>query len=191
METRLASRKPAWLWIVFAAVLSFVVLKFTVLSCGCAPLETANRVKCANNLKLIGLSIAQYASTHGGEYPDSFASLLECSDLTPAVFDCPSTDALPAPGKTDAELAAELNDLKYCSYIYLGRGLGTATVAKDTVVAYEPLSNHAGHEPQEADASNILFADGHVELDSPPIVQMIINQSQRGVWPVIFSAEGQ
>jgi prepilin-type N-terminal cleavage/methylation domain-containing protein/prepilin-type processing-associated H-X9-DG protein len=43
--------------------------------------ETANRVKCANNLKQLGLAIALYTNENHGSYPRTFASALASSDL--------------------------------------------------------------------------------------------------------------
>ena len=51
------------------------------------------------------------------------------------------------------------------SYIYLGKGMNARTVSADTVVAYEPLSNH------ENDGSNVLFGDGRVKFILSPAIK--------------------
>ena len=53
----------------------------------------------------------------------------------------------------------------HLSYIYLGKEMNTKTISPDTIVAYEPLSNHG-------DGSNVLFGDGHVEFVSPAAIRI-------------------
>jgi prepilin-type N-terminal cleavage/methylation domain-containing protein/prepilin-type processing-associated H-X9-DG protein len=97
--------------------------------------ETANKVKCANNLKQLGLAIQLYANDNHGAYPRTYFNagatvdasngsftaadpfsvaaipvwnpntfnnvpsclflLLRTEDITPSVFNCPSTSAQP------------------------------------------------------------------------------------------------
>jgi prepilin-type processing-associated H-X9-DG protein len=123
----------------------------------CRSSETANRVKCASNLRQIGQAIVLYTDAHGGDYPDSLATLLLNTDLTAECFFCPSSNDEKAPGATPAEQAANLQSPGHLSYIYLGSGLTTTTATATTVVAYERLVDHSD------DGTNILFGDGHVE----------------------------
>jgi prepilin-type processing-associated H-X9-DG protein len=125
-------------------------------------------VKCASNLKQIGLAISLYANDHGGQYPNLLAVLPSDQDITAEVMTCPSSND-EKPAATDiAEVVAELTAAetnapghKHCmSYVYAGKALTTKTVAETTVVAYEPLENHDG------DGTNVLFGDGHVEFIS-------------------------
>ena len=45
------------------------------------------------------------------------------------------------------------------TYVYLGKGMTTATVKDDTLIAYESPENHQG------DGMNMLFGDGHAEWE--------------------------
>jgi prepilin-type processing-associated H-X9-DG protein len=128
-----------------------------------------NRVKCANNLRQIGLAISLYAGELHGEYPDSFGTLLLHQDIAASVFICSETTDIPADGPTTQAIADHLMDGGHMSYIYLGRGLKNGSVPDDVVIAYEPLSNHAGQ------GMNVLFGDGHVEfLDATQGVKIIV-----------------
>lgn len=124
------------------------------------PREPAQRIKCASNLRQIGQGILLYCNDHGGEYPDSFATILVNEDLTPGVLICPDSDDTPAAGATTQALNTELRSTGHCSYIYIGDGLNSATVPANAVVAYEPTANHGNS------GSNVLFGDGHVQFMS-------------------------
>jgi prepilin-type processing-associated H-X9-DG protein len=134
----------------------------------CRSSETANRVKCASNLRQIGQSIQIYAESHGGQYPDSLATLLLTTDLAAECLVCPSSNDEKSPGGTPAEQAANLQSRGHLSYIYLGNALTRTTATSTTPVAYEPLTNH------EDDGTNILFGDGHVEWFNRPGAAHII-----------------
>jgi prepilin-type processing-associated H-X9-DG protein len=56
--------------------------------------ETANRVKCAMNLRRIGQAIMLYRNNNGGEFPDSLWSLIlaPSSGLDAHAFICPSSN---------------------------------------------------------------------------------------------------
>jgi type II secretory pathway pseudopilin PulG len=146
----------------------------------CKSSETANKAKCALNLHQIGLAIALYAKDHGGQYPPSLAVLVEQEKLSSAVFVCPSSNQEPAAATDTAGVAAELataekgevGHRKCLSYVYVGKGLNTATVAATAIVAYEPLENHDG------DGTNVLFGDEHTEW---------VNKK---AWPSVAAAAG-
>lgn len=132
----------------------------------CRPRETANRVKCASNLRQIGQAILIYANAHGGQYPPSLATLAESTDVAPEMMICPSSNdvkslAADAAGVVADLTAAETNapGHKPClSYVYVGRDFNAKTVKETEIVAYEPLENHEGQ------GTNALFGDGHVEF---------------------------
>jgi prepilin-type processing-associated H-X9-DG protein len=134
----------------------------------CRSRETANRVKCAANLRAIGQAIGLYAQSHGGQYPTMLAVLPATEEITADVMVCPSSNDERSEGIDTAAVVAELTaaetnatDHKHCmSYVYAGRALTQQTATSTTVVAYEPLTNHDG------DGMNVLFGDGHVEFVS-------------------------
>jgi hypothetical protein len=144
--------------LVLPALGSIPILAVVYPSCGCKSRESANRVKCASNLRQIGEAIVLFANGHQGQFPDSFAQLMQTEDMLGGVFVCPSSVDAPANGATMQDTIKELNDGDHCSYIYAGRGLNLKTVTPQTVVAYEPLSNHQGI------GMNVLFGDQHVEF---------------------------
>jgi prepilin-type processing-associated H-X9-DG protein len=116
----------------------------------------ANRMKCASNLRQIGLACLMYANDHGGKFPDDFKTVLLNEDITSEIFVCPASNDERAMGNTPEATAGELEKPGHCSYIYFGKGL-TNTAGDATVIAVEPLENHDGV------GINVLYADGHVE----------------------------
>lgn len=120
----------------------------------CRSRETANRVKCASNLRQIGTAITLYAGKHSGLLPDSFATLARHDDLMPEVFVCPSSSAERA---TLSEALAATPTAQNLSYIYLGDGL-QAPLDENTILMVEDLGDH------DRDGVNILFGDGRVEF---------------------------
>jgi prepilin-type processing-associated H-X9-DG protein len=132
----------------------------------CRSTETANRIKCASNLRQIGQAIALYAQEHGGQYPPSLAMLPSVEDISAETMTCPSSNDEKSPATDTAGIVADLTAAetnapghKPClSYIYTGQSLTEKTATPATIVAYEPLDNHGN------DGANVLFGDGHVEF---------------------------
>ena len=80
--------------------------------------ETANRVKCASNLRQIGQALLLYGNDNRGVYPPDFPPLLLTQDITAEVFVCPSTNTNRADqNATVQQQAAVLH--QHCNYIYL------------------------------------------------------------------------
>ncbi len=77
--------------------------------------------------------------------------------MQPDTLVCWESNDEAAYGPTTQAILADLHRPGHLSYIYLGQGLTKATVTADTVIAYEPLSNHGNK------GMNILFGDGHAE----------------------------
>jgi prepilin-type processing-associated H-X9-DG protein len=122
--------------------------------------ETANRVKCAQNMKQIGLALLAYGNVNRGAYPPDLQTLLSNSPgLKPEVMTCPSSDDTPA-----ANVSA-LNAGGHLSYVYLP-GHNTSAAATD-ILLYEPMTSHN-------DGTNILFGDGHVEFMVRPQAEVLI-----------------
>lgn len=134
--------------------------------------ERANRIKCAANLNSLGNGLLLYAQDHQGHYPDDLAILLQSEGdyLTPQHCVCPSgtAEALP-PGTSSEEMAAKLKLTRYCSYVYLGKGL-VQPVDPSRVVAIESRINHQHR------GANVLFGDGHVEFMDDATVAALCTQ---------------
>jgi prepilin-type N-terminal cleavage/methylation domain-containing protein/prepilin-type processing-associated H-X9-DG protein len=85
--------------------------------------ETANRVKCANNLKQIGLTIALYCNDNRGQYPRTYWNTTGGSATTPSVADPTSgnytaTDPF-APSATVKWSPTIYNNVPSCLYLLL------------------------------------------------------------------------
>ncbi len=120
-----------------------------------------------------------YASQDQGKFPPSLAALIDGPDaqeIPAAVMVCPSSkDSAPDPTST-TRAAADMKAGGHLSYIYVGAGL-TDQSSPDTVLAYEPLTNHDG------DGSNVAYTDAHVEWHSAAEVKMMIASLNAGKNP--------
>jgi prepilin-type processing-associated H-X9-DG protein len=119
--------------------------------------ETANRIKCASNMRQIGQAIQLYANENKGSYPADLGTLMHDEDIAMDAFLCPSSNVSP-PGndvRTPDQMAQWVNE--HSPYVYGGKGLKTDAPA-DRIVLYENLSDH------DTDGGNFLYGDGHVEF---------------------------
>lgn len=134
--------------------------------------ETAKRIKCASNLRMLGQAMLLYGNENRGKYPPDLGTLLVTEDLTLDVFICPSSgtripDAVRRqPVEQQAKWVNENSD-----YIYAGAGLNNIQ-PPDRVLIYEKAADH-DHE-----GINLLFGDGHVEFMSMSQAQHQIDSSQ-------------
>ena len=141
--------------------------------------ETANRVKCASNLRQIGQAMLIYANESGGVYPPTPDLLVLTQDIEPVTFICPSTNdsaATFATGTARPTIAASITKPGQNSYVYVGAGKTFSADAR-TILAYEPLTNHDG------DGGNFLFGDGHVEFLAKDAANSAIAEIQAGYNP--------
>jgi prepilin-type processing-associated H-X9-DG protein len=133
--------------------------------------ETANRVKCASNLRQIGQGCVMYANDHKGAYPPDLGAIIKNYEIPLDSFVCP-TRGTPVPPEifsaTDDKKAAWVNE--NTDYVYLGKGMNN-TATPDTVVCYEKRDNHGG------DGMNILFGDGHIEFLRMPDAKKMIEKT--------------
>jgi len=111
--------------------------------------ESANRIKCAHNLRAIANCIALYASENAGEFPVRISDLIPTEDVSPAVFICPSSSDVPAEGRTTEEQLKTINTPGHLSYIYLRDNARKPGIA----LIYEPLGNHGG------EGINLVYGD--------------------------------
>ena len=133
-------------------------------------------MKCASNLRQIGQALLLYANDNKGAYPPKLEVLLTTEDITPEVFICPDASDTPAPGATPQQQAAAVSKGGHDSYVYVGANL-TNSASASTVVAYEPLTDHANA------GSNILWGDGHVSFERSDQAKKIIDQVSAGQNP--------
>jgi len=129
-------------------------------------------------MRQIGQAIAMYANNHNGQFPDDLKTVLENEDLPTAVFVCPSSnDRVASVAATTQATAAGLSQPGHLSYLYLGKGLTNQTVTDDSVILYEPLTNHASA------GMNVMFGDFHVEWLSAAEAATILKQvaAKRGI----------
>ena len=128
----------------------------------CRSSEQANRVKCANNLRQIGLALLQYANANRGRFPPTLATLISDPDgeITSDVLICPSSlDSRPAVNTPSGQMAKVIEtEPGHMSYVYVGQGLSSDKATPETVVAYDNPHNHRD------EGVNVLFGDGHVEF---------------------------
>src|SRR5690606_25149649 len=87
--------------------------------------EAANRLKCASNLRQIGLCARMYANDHAGILPPDLIALYRHLDGAnpPHIFTCPSSDVAMAPGGTPAQVATSMLSGNHLSYAWTGGGL--------------------------------------------------------------------
>lgn len=116
------------------------------------------RIKCASNLRQIGLAIEMYANDNKGQLPPDLATVLVTQDLTSEVFVCPSSDDERAHGPTTQALLQDFAKPGRCSYVLASPLPSTWNLLTPAhILAYEPLANH------NRDGMNVLFGDGHAE----------------------------
>jgi prepilin-type processing-associated H-X9-DG protein len=139
--------------------------------------ETANRVKCASNMRQIGQAMLLYSNENKGKYPQDLGTLIKTQDITADVFVCPSGDTTIPPEIRGAglEKAAEWVNAN-SDYVYLGKGFGN-TAPADQVMLYEKPDAH------DRDGMNMLFGDGHVEWQTMPGAQRLLEQQKVKIGP--------
>jgi len=125
------------------------------------PDEDANREKCADNLRQIGLLIITYSEKKGDRLPPDLAAAAKtASDYHVALFVCPSSGTqIPQNWNTMTATEKENWIDNKSDYAYLGRRMSLEQIrhAADTVLVQERGDNpHAG-------VMNLLFVDAHVQ----------------------------
>jgi prepilin-type processing-associated H-X9-DG protein len=177
-------RRTRWqflLWMLLGGIVVALGMSISSEMSGYRAIEEAKQVQCRSNLRQIGQAITLYCIDHRGQYPDSVATMFfnEANEgLGVEVFVWPDSKDTPATGATTQVVAGNLLVPGHCSYIYIGNGLNSRTVAANTVVAYEPVANHGGA------GMNVLFGDGHVEFVSATLAGQIGARVSAKVFPV-------
>ena len=140
--------------------------------------ESGTRVKCASNLRQIGLGMQMYANENHGQLPPDLGTVLVTQDLTSEVFVCPASGDERASGPTTQALLQDLQQPGHCSYVYASPLPATwSALTKDHVLVYELPANHLN------DGMNILFGDGHAEYVVKPQAHYIVSELKAGFNP--------
>lgn len=141
------------------------------------PREGANRIRCASNLKQIGLCLQTYSQANGNRYPPTLDEVLVECDITSEVFCCPSGNADRAIRPTTQALLQDFHKPGHNSYVYVAGNQPDRTSTDTYVLAYEQPANHANK------GMNILYGDGHVDWVAQAEAARVISELQAGFNP--------
>lgn len=130
--------------------------------------QTEHAVGCMANLREIGGLILRYSHSHGGQFPASFADVVDEEGFDPRWFVCPASNATVAIDGSAGSVGGQLLAGGHNSYIYLGRGLTEKSPDMEPV-AYCAFSPHP--------FVNILYADGHGDAVSREDAVRVIQQA--------------
>ena len=148
------------------------------------PHHYSPKTQSLSNLRQIGVAVLVYAARNGGQFPDTFATLLLGDDehrlFDGWIFVSPGSKDTPAIGATRQEISRDLTEGGHLSYIYTGRGLTSRTAIFNTVVAYE----RPGIWPE---GGAVLYGDGHASFCSVSTLNRIAAERAAGVFPVTTS----
>jgi hypothetical protein len=185
---RLARRPKRWrkvlVWsgAMIAALVLFALVMLPTLG---RPRETANRVKCASNLRQIGQAAILYANENGGHLPPDLPTLLDTQDVPAEIFICASSNVEKATGPTTQQVTKSLLAGDHTSYAWAGAGLTTAAPA-DAILAFD-LELHVPKDGATNAGINVLLNDGTVTFVNEPTAKAIRAHFVAGVRPIRLS----
>jgi prepilin-type processing-associated H-X9-DG protein len=142
-----------------------------------SPSVTATQARCRQNMLKIGEGVLLYCNDHQGRFPDSIDELVVNRYAVPSLFICPEGTDSVATGATPTEQADNLLAGGHLSFVYVGKGmtyLQSNSPPMDTVLMYEPLSNHQGK------GANFLFLDLHVGFMPAAYAKAMIDELNAG-----------
>ena len=147
--------------------------------------ESANRVKCASNLRQIGQAAFLYANEHGGQLPPDLPTLMLTEDITAEVFVCASSNVEKATGATTQQVVASLLAGDHLSYVWTGAGL-TTTAPPDVILAFD-FDRHFPRDNARTTGMNVLLHDGSVTFVNEATAKAIWAQFASDVRPIRLS----
>lgn len=184
-----AAARKSWrrtvAWCVGAFVLLILGISCLLPSLGRAR-ETAHRIKCASNLRQIGLAAQLYAREFGGTFPPDLITLYKHAGMPESAFTCPSANFAEAKGATQAQIVDAMLDGDHLGYVWTGGGL-TTSAASDVVLAFD-LEMHVPQDSATTTGMNVLFADGTANFVSETDAKKIWAQFISGIRPIRMPA---
>jgi prepilin-type processing-associated H-X9-DG protein len=168
--------KTRWAELLVAAAICALLVAILVPSLG-RQRGPANRIRCASNLRQIGLALMIYSNAHGGVYPPTLDEVLADGEITGEVFVCPHTAHQPATGPTTQAVVQDFRKPGHNSYVYVAGGVPEKSLTGRHVVAHDLPLNHPGL------GMNALFGDGHVEWLPQAQAARVIAELQAGFNP--------
>jgi len=132
--------------------------------------ETANQVKCASNLRQIGMALFMDIDRNQGRYPASLGALIKTQEIGAAVFTCPSDEDNGYQHlNTPDELSEWVNENG--QFEFLAAGVQSDKLGPDVMIVMERDGAHGGN------GRNALFGDGHVEFLTEDRFQQVLERS--------------
>jgi len=117
--------------------------------------------RCMANLRQIGQGLYAYSLANGGHLPPTLNHLMAAKIVPAKVFVCPEDSLASSKPMTPGTSGP-------CSYVHTYPGERLTKLYPDTILAYEPPSNHNGR------GMAVLYADGSVRwLDAQRDQQVI------------------
>ena len=140
-------------------------------------------LRCASNLRQIGMAFLLYQNEFRGTTAPDFVTLLEKEDLVNEIFVCNSTSDTRSTATQPSELRRDFAAGGHCSYVYVGFDGPFSALTKNDILAYEPQANHGFAWTW------VLFADRRIErVDVKQLNAALARRS--GMGPVTVDPSG-
>jgi hypothetical protein len=181
----------SWKRLIVLLVLLLIALPVLLLPPLGLPREAGQRLKCASQLRQLGLALQMYANDNAGQYRDRMESVVLDDPGMSQVFFCPNVAEIDAPaliGGTPNQVAQQLASARI-SYVYVGKG-HTFRNSWGDVLAYELPGHHPGPSkykvtrPEDSvKGGHVLFGEGTVAFVPEPALKTLIQELNAGQNP--------